>query len=107
MSASRVKPTDFFSIVQDAPFAGIRMQHNYDEVRAVLAAFITKDLMRRPSYPLRYDEPMVKGGLVDSMAFVQIAMFVEQRFGVSIPDADLTVERAGTLGQIVNRVLQG
>jgi D-alanine--poly(phosphoribitol) ligase subunit 2 len=83
------------------------MQHEYDQVRAVLASFITTELMRRPSYPLRDDEAMVTGGLIDSMAFVQIAMYVEERFGVSIPDDDLTVERADTLGQIVARVLKG
>jgi acyl carrier protein len=76
-------------------------------VREELRTFIKATLIRDASYPLRDDEPMITGGLIDSFSLAELAVFVERRFGVSIPDPELTVERMNTLDQIVARVLDG
>lgn len=77
------------------------------EVRETLRGFIAKSLIRDPSYPLRDAEPIITAGLIDSFALAELAVFVERKWGVDIPDPELTVERMNSLDQIVARVLAG
>ena len=76
-------------------------------VRATLRAFIATDLIRDARYPLTDTEGIISGGLMDSFALAELAVFVEGAFDVYIPDSDLTVANMDTLDQIVARVLQG
>ncbi|MBL8116190.1 MAG: acyl carrier protein [Anaerolineae bacterium] len=75
-------------------------------VRENLRTFIVKDLIRDPDYDLADDEGVVTGGLIDSFSLAQIGVFVEQAFGVYIPDPDLTVAKMDTLNQMVARILR-
>jgi len=76
-------------------------------IRATLRSFITRDLIRDVGYPLADDEGIITGGMMDSFALAELGVFVEQQFGVYIPDPDLTVGKMNSLNQIVERVLQG
>ncbi|MBL8164282.1 MAG: acyl carrier protein [Anaerolineae bacterium] len=76
-------------------------------VRADLRAYITRELIRDEGYGLKDDEGIISGGLMDSFALAELGVYVEQAFGVYIPDPDLTVAKMDTLNQIVARVLRG
>jgi len=76
-------------------------------IREKLRAFITRDLIRDAGYPLTDTEGVITGGLMDSFALAEFAVYVEKEFGVYIPDADLTVAKMDTLNQMVARVMQG
>jgi acyl carrier protein len=76
-------------------------------VREKLRAFITRDLIRDDEYQLTDDEGIITGGLMDSFALAEFAVFVESEFGVYIPDSDLTVAKMDTLDQMVARVTGG
>ena len=76
-------------------------------VREKLATFIARELIRDPSYELSDDEGIITGGLMDSFALAELAVYVEQQFGVYIPDTDLTIAKMDTLSQIVARVMRG
>jgi len=75
-------------------------------VREKLRTFITRDLIRDPSYDLADTEGVITGGLMDSFALAEFAVYVEKEFGVYIPDADLTVAKMDTLNQMVARVMR-
>lgn len=36
----------------------------------------------------------------DSIAYVRLIAFIEDRFGLSIPDSEVTIEHFGTIGNI-------
>jgi acyl carrier protein len=76
-------------------------------IREKLRTYITKELIRDASYPLKNDEGIITGGLMDSFALAEFAVYVESEFGVYIPDADLTVAKMNTLDQMVARVMAG
>lgn len=76
-------------------------------IRAALRTFITRDLMRDPTYPLTNDEGVISNGLMDSFALAELGVYVEKEFDVYIPDPDLTVEKMDTLDLMVARVLRG
>lgn len=76
-------------------------------VREKLRAYITKELIRDAKYPLKDDEGIVSSGLMDSFSLAELGVYVEQEFGVYIPDPDLTVAKMDTLDLMVARVLRG
>ena len=75
-------------------------------VRDALRSFVLNDMIRLPTYDLQDDEPLITGGLVDSFSLALFGVFAEERFGVYIPDPELTVENLDTLNQMVARVLR-
>lgn len=77
------------------------------EIVDALRRYVCAELMQHPSYPLRSDEPLMSGGLIDSFCVAHIGVFIEQAFGVYIPDPELSVENMDTLDQIAARVLRG
>lgn len=77
------------------------------EVLDRLRQFICSELMQHPSYPLRDDEPLMSGGLIDSFCVAHLGVFIEQAWNVYIPDPELTVESMDTLDLIAARVLRG
>jgi len=80
---------------------------NEATTRATLRSYIALELVRDAAYPLTDSEGIITGGLMDSFALAELAVFIENEFGIYIPDPELTVARMNTLDQIVARVLRG
>ena len=76
------------------------------DVREKLRAFITRELIHDADYPLTDTEGILTGGLMDSFALAELAVYVESEFGVYIPDSDLTVANMDTLDQMAVRVMR-
>lgn len=74
------------------------------EIQSKLATFITTEILRQPGRTLAPDEPLLSSGLVDSFSVVELALFVEDAFGVVLDDAELTRESIDTLNQIEERI---
>jgi acyl carrier protein len=72
-----------------------------------LRTFILTDLIGNPDYPLKDNEGMITGGLIDSFSLARVGLFIEDEFGVFIPDPDLTVAKMDTLNQMVARIMEG
>ncbi len=71
-----------------------------DEIETRLADYITKVVMRKPNYALNKNQALITGGLIDSFYLVDLAMFVEETFGVHIDDAELNADTFDTLAQL-------
>ncbi len=50
------------------------------------------------------DQSLFRSGLMDSFALVELAVFVEEEFGVKVPDADMTVANFDTVRSAVRTV---
>jgi acyl carrier protein len=70
-------------------------------MREQIRAFITTNMIRDPNYPLQDDEPLITGGLIDSFSLVELALFVEQNFGIHLDDFELTADNMDTLDSII------
>ena len=78
---------------------------NRTEIRDKLKEFICRELLGNTAYQIEDQEPLITGGLIDSFSLAQIGVFIEDAFGVYIPDTDLTVANMDTLNQITVRIL--
>lgn len=50
---------------------------------------------------LAADESLTQAGVLDSMGVLELIMFVEERFGVTIPDEDTLPENLDSVTRIV------
>lgn len=68
---------------------------NNETVRQALHEHIVGEILLRDE-PLRPDEDLFVAGF-DSMSLSRILVFVEERFGVVIPDEDVVIDQVATL----------
>jgi len=72
-----------------------------DDILTTLTQYIATEITRQPGRGINPDEPLLTSGLVDSFHLVDLAMFVEDKFGVRIDDAELNAQSFDTLNQLV------
>ena len=71
-----------------------------DSILPTLSHYIAVEILRRPDKAISPADPLISSGLVDSFHLVDLALFIEDTFGVHIDDTELTVETFNTLAQI-------
>jgi acyl carrier protein len=68
---------------------------NTENIRSALHDHIVQEILLRDA-PLRPDEDLFAAGF-DSMSLSRILVFVEERFGINIPDEEVVVDDIATL----------
>jgi len=71
-----------------------------------LAEFIAAEILRQPGKTIAPDEPLISSGLIDSFSLMDLALFVEDNFGVRIDDTELNAETFDTLEALVALIQQ-
>ena len=71
-----------------------------DDIIAPLENYIKTQIIKQPNRALKPDEPLISGGLIDSFNLVDLALFVEDTFGVRIDDSELNAQTFDTLDQL-------
>jgi len=71
-----------------------------DDVIKQLAARIVAEVLHQPNRVLAPDQPLLSSGIVDSFSLVDLAMYVEDTFGVHLDDSELNKETFDTLAQL-------
>jgi acyl carrier protein len=71
-----------------------------DEMKAKLAEYMAKDILRQPNRAIKPDEPLLTSGLIDSFHLVDLALFIEDNFGVHIDDSELNASTFDSLDQL-------
>jgi acyl carrier protein len=75
-----------------------------DGVREALHDHIVAEILLRDE-PLGPDEDLFDAGL-DSMSVSRVLVFVEERFGVVIPDEEVVIDDIATLDQLAAFVMR-
>ena len=71
------------------------------EITSQLVQYILNDILKQPKRTLAGDAPLISSGLIDSFHLVDLALFIEEKFGVRIDDAELNKDTFDTLDQLV------
>ena len=69
-----------------------------------IASFIAAEILKDPERQIAPGEPLISSGLIDSFNLVDLALFIEDSFGVRIDDAELTADVFDTLDQLVKLI---
>jgi acyl carrier protein len=77
-----------------------------NDISIQLAQFIATEILKQPGRVIAEDETLISSGLVDSFSLVDLALFVEDKFGVRIDDTELKADTFDTLAQLINLIRQ-
>ena len=69
-----------------------------------ISQYIAVELLQTPDRAISPDEPLISGGIIDSFSLMDLALFVEDNFGVRIDDTELNVETFDTLTQLAGLI---
>lgn len=68
-----------------------------EDLMQKLGVYIATTILKQPNRVIRPDQPLISSGLIDSFSLVDMALFVEDTFGVHIDDSELNAETFDTL----------
>jgi len=75
-----------------------------DEMTQTLGAFIAAEMLKQPARTIAPEEALISGGLIDSFSLVDLALFVEETYGVTIDDTELNAETFDTLNELASLI---
>ena len=61
-------------------------------VSAVLKDYIREELMNGANDDLDESENLLAAGIIDSLGILRLVSFVEEKFGIEVPDEDVTID---------------
>jgi acyl carrier protein len=62
--------------------------------------YIVTKIIKQPNRRISPDEPLISSGLIDSFSLMDLALFVEDTYGVRIEDTELNAEKFDSLNQL-------
>jgi acyl carrier protein len=75
-----------------------------DDIILDLSQYITTQILKQPKRQIAADEALISGGLVDSFSLVDLALYIEDTYGVHLDDTELNAECFDTLAQLATLI---
>lgn len=64
--------------------------------------FIVTELLTSAATQLADDDELLVSGLVDSIGALRLVAFIEERYSVKVPPADITIENFSSISTMVD-----
>jgi acyl carrier protein len=74
------------------------------EITTSTAKFIAEKILKQPNKEIKPDEALISSGLIDSFSLMDLALFVEDTFGVKIEDTELNADTFDSLNQLAELI---
>lgn len=74
------------------------------EIITPIAAFIAEKILKQPGKTIAADEALISSGLIDSFSLMDLALFIEDTFGVRIEDTELNANTFDNLEQLASLI---
>lgn len=74
------------------------------EITTSIAKFIAEKILKQPNKEIKPDEALISSGLIDSFSLMDLALFVEDTFGVKIEDTELNADTFDSLNQLADLI---
>jgi acyl carrier protein len=77
-----------------------------EDLTTRLGSLVSEKILKQPGRVIDADQPLISSGLIDSFSLVDLALLVEDDFGVRIEDTELNAETFDTLNQLALLIAQ-
>jgi len=77
-----------------------------EDIIDILTEKITKNLLNDPKMELDPAEPLISSGLLDSFNLVDLALIIEDSFGVRIEDFELNADTFDTIEELAQLIAE-
>jgi acyl carrier protein len=71
-----------------------------DDVIAGIEQYIATKILKQPTRKITPEEALISSGLIDSFSLMDLALFVEDTYGVRIEDTELNADTFDNLNQL-------
>ena len=65
--------------------------------KTILTEYIKDEIMRNSKAMLSEDEDLLSSGILDSLAILQLVAFIDETFGIVMPDQDVVYENFNSI----------
>jgi len=72
------------------------------DYKTALIEYIKEEIMRNRNAKLDADTDLLSAGILDSLGILQLVAFIEEKFGVKIPDEDVVFENFQSVNALVS-----
>ncbi len=76
------------------------------DIQTALSQYISKEILNQPKRVIAPGEALISSGLIDSFHLVDLALFVEDTFGVHLDDTELNADTFDNLDQLAALIQQ-
>ena len=76
------------------------------EMQKTIADFIVQKILKQPKRVIQPADALISSGLIDSFSLVDLALFVEENFGIRIEDSELNRDKFDNLEQLAALIKQ-
>lgn len=66
--------------------------------------YIATKILKQPNRRIAPDEALISSGLIDSFSLMDLALFVEDTYGVRIEDTELNADTFDSLNQLASLI---
>jgi acyl carrier protein len=70
------------------------------DIEMKLAKYIATDILKQPNRMIDPQAALISSGLIDSFSLIDLALYVEDEFGVHIDDSELNASTFDTIDQL-------
>ena len=77
-----------------------------DDIIDLLTEKIKKNLLKDPKLELEPSEPLISSGQLDSYNIVDLALIIEEEYGVRIEDFELNADTFDTIEELAQLVAE-
>lgn len=70
------------------------------EIDTKLAVYISTNILKQPNRIIDPQAALISSGLIDSFSLIDLALFVEDEFGVHIDDSELNSSTFDSIDQL-------
>jgi acyl carrier protein len=74
------------------------------DYESALAEFVRNELLHGRKVALTGDTDLLSAGIVDSLGILRLVAFMEERFGVRVPDEDVVFENFQSIQSMASYV---
>jgi acyl carrier protein len=78
---------------------------NQDIIQTITTR-IQQHILKQPNRDIKPDESLLSSGLIDSFSLMDLALFVEDQYGVRIDDTELNAETFDTLNELADLITE-
>ena len=75
-----------------------------DDILSALASEIAGQILKQPKRVIQPNDRLISSGLIDSFHLVDLALFVEDTYGVRIDDSELNADTFDTLASLADLI---
>ena len=69
-----------------------------------ISSFISEKILKQPGRTIAADQPLISSGLIDSFSLMDLALYIEDTFGVRIEDTELNADTFDNLTQLTSLI---